>query len=396
MLTKDIIREILNNIGFRYAEIERNSYYLLSRNRNRKPIQIRISNHGTFLATWVGMANGKDSKIRLVDPSMSINISIVFIDKDNDLTKVCPGQSDCENCGESICKPSIVKGITSKNRQYTVLQYIYRSDMINNKYLKSIINAIKRASIGGKYIDPLRNLQIKKAKVKSMETHDNLTENNNTKTQYKMKQRIRLTEGDLHRIIRKCVKEALEKPFRTAETVGPFVNNRAQFLNLRTKKEQMDSDWADLRNSGAYPYGDCPNNTNDGWIPNGDYIQSEEDRENGDYPSNPNVLNRRFWESRQRKRNEGLTEAKLHKIIKRVLKEDSGNYEYMEHYYVELFHRDGDIVDCEEFGIDDLKSAIKWAKAQAAAHPDLVSEVFYVDEHGDSEETGYYYGDWSV
>lgn len=32
---------------------------------------------------------------------------------------------------------------------------------------------------------------------------------NNTKLQYKLKQRIRLTEGDLHRIIRNCVNEAL-------------------------------------------------------------------------------------------------------------------------------------------------------------------------------------------
>lgn len=212
-----------------------------------------------------------------------------------------------------------------------------------------------------------------------------------------MKQRIRLTEGDLHRIIRKCVNEALEKPFRTAETVGPFVNNRAQFLNLRTKKEQMDSDWADLRDSGAYPYGYNPNRP-DEWWRKGDYLQSDDDRENGDYPSNPNILNRRFWESRQRKRNVGLTEAKLHKIIKKTLKEgysqdETDDFYGMEHYYAELFHRDGNMVDYEEFA--SLKDAVEWAKAQADAHPDLVSEVFYIDEHGDAEETGYYYGDWS-
>ena len=39
-----------------------------------------------------------------------------------------------------------------------------------------------------------------------------LTENNSTKIQYNMKQRIRLTEGDLHRIIRKCVNEAYGSP----------------------------------------------------------------------------------------------------------------------------------------------------------------------------------------
>ena len=38
-----------------------------------------------------------------------------------------------------------------------------------------------------------------------------ITENNNTKTRYNMKQVIRLTEGDLHRIVRQCVNEALNE-----------------------------------------------------------------------------------------------------------------------------------------------------------------------------------------
>ena len=48
-----------------------------------------------------------------------------------------------------------------------------------------------------------------------------LTENNNTKTQYKMKQKISLTEGDLHRIIRKCVNEALNEDFRHGYNFEP-------------------------------------------------------------------------------------------------------------------------------------------------------------------------------
>lgn len=80
MLTNDIIREILKNIRFRNAGIESDSHYLLNTNNRGKPIQIRVSNHGTYLRTWVDMANGKDSNMRLIDPSASINISIVFID----------------------------------------------------------------------------------------------------------------------------------------------------------------------------------------------------------------------------------------------------------------------------------------------------------------------------
>lgn len=41
-------------------------------------------------------------------------------------------------------------------------------------------------------------------------TKDKLkTESNNSKAQYNMKQVIRLTEGDLHKIVRQCVNEAL-------------------------------------------------------------------------------------------------------------------------------------------------------------------------------------------
>lgn len=218
MLTNDIIREILKNIRFRNAGIESDSHYLLNTNNRGKPIQIRVSNHGTYLRTWVDMANGKDSNMRLIDPSASINISIVFIDKGNNLTKDCIGQSDCENCGEEICKPSIVQGITSKNRKYTVLQYTYQSEMINSRYLKSIINAIKRASIGGRYIDPLNSIQMKRAKVKSMTTHDSITEDNNLKLRYKMKKRIRLTEGDLHSIIRQQVRNILRE---SVDSVSP-------------------------------------------------------------------------------------------------------------------------------------------------------------------------------
>ena len=48
-----------------------------------------------------------------------------------------------------------------------------------------------------------------------------LLENNNTKTQNKMKQKIRLTEGDLHRIIRQCVNETLDEDFRSANNFEP-------------------------------------------------------------------------------------------------------------------------------------------------------------------------------
>lgn len=135
MQTKYLIREILGNIGFRLSQIDNNSFYLIGGDKDKKPIQIRVSNHCISPGMLLDIASGKDSKIRLAEPSSSINISIVFINK---------------GIESSSCKDAV--------------EYIYYSDMINRKYLKSIINAIRKASIGGRYIDPLRSLESKKAK----------------------------------------------------------------------------------------------------------------------------------------------------------------------------------------------------------------------------------------
>ncbi len=51
-----------------------------------------------------------------------------------------------------------------------------------------------------------------------------ITENNNTKRQNTMKQKIRLTEGDLHRIIRNCVNEALDE--LDARTYASYADKR--------------------------------------------------------------------------------------------------------------------------------------------------------------------------
>ena len=58
---------------------------------------------------------------------------------------------------------------------------------------------------------------------------------NNTKIQYKMKQKIRLTEGDLHRIIRNCVNEALNE--LDARTYASYANKRQAQANNSQNSE---------------------------------------------------------------------------------------------------------------------------------------------------------------
>ncbi len=182
------------------------------------------------------------------------------------------------------------------------------------------------------------NMKLKEFGLKS----PNITENNNTKTQNNMKRKIRLTEGDLHRIIRKCINEALNEG--SAETVGDFVSDRAKWLNLPSKKQQLDSDWNDLRDH--YPYG------------NGvdfDYQDSEEARENGEYPFGP-IADRHYetpedvkrWNERMKYNKQAdsrrlhkkgslnrafdednnISEGKLHKIIRRCVNEELKSKRY--------------------------------------------------------------------
>ena len=113
------------------------SFYSIQKRNKEKPVQIRLSNHGTFIKTWVDREALSDSKTRLLDPSQCINISIVFVEDGENLTQQCIGQNE-------LGKPFVVK------------QYVYKSNTINAKYLDGIVKAIMEARFRGSYIDPLQ------------------------------------------------------------------------------------------------------------------------------------------------------------------------------------------------------------------------------------------------
>ncbi len=146
-----------NGLIFKMASNGDSFYLVASRGNGAKPIQIRLSNHGTYLKTWVDMANKKDSTVRLIDPSFSINYSIVFIDGDNNLTSDCEGQPNCDNCKIPECVPQQLNGTTDKKHSYQVMQYVYDSSLIKMKYIQGFVNAIYQAIHSGKFIDPLMN-----------------------------------------------------------------------------------------------------------------------------------------------------------------------------------------------------------------------------------------------
>jgi hypothetical protein len=135
------------------------SFYSIQKRNKEKPVQIRLSNHGTFLKTWVDREALSDSKTRLLDPSQCINISIVFVEDGENLTQQCIGQQTCDNCTITPCLPQTFKGQNELGKPFVVKQYVYKSNTINAKYLDGIVKAIMEARFRGSYIDPLQSTE---------------------------------------------------------------------------------------------------------------------------------------------------------------------------------------------------------------------------------------------
>ena len=152
-----------------------------------------------------------------------------------------------------------------------------------------------------------------------------------------MKQKIKLRESELKQMIAESMKRVLRE---TAETIGPFVNNRAAFSGLKTKKEQMDSDWNDLRDT--YPYG--------GEIPF-DYQDADWNMSQYDKP---------------KRIEDYMDESNIHKIvkesIKNILKEEDNTYEtdddYYESFYKNVLEANASLYRALSFCGDNMKSDI--------------------------------------
>lgn len=146
------------------------SFYIsIERGNGQCPVQIRLSNHGTYLRTWVDRANLENSNERLQDPSHCINISIVFIDDGKDLTNDCEGQTNCDSCQITPCVPQTFDGQNDLGHPFQVQQYTYCSRIIRKRYLKGIVGVIIRALRTGKYTDPLSKVAKRKAANKTLD-----------------------------------------------------------------------------------------------------------------------------------------------------------------------------------------------------------------------------------
>lgn len=170
MVSKEIISSLIDRTGkfwgCRYPTAttsfipnkHHDSFYLIQKgNQNKPTVQIRLSNHGTYLETWTDREELGNS-VERIDPSRSINMSIVFVDDGESLTTDCEGQPNCEDCKLPMCKPQKFEGQNEIGRPFTVYQYTYKSKQIKQRYINALAKAIFNARYSGQYTDPLRNL----------------------------------------------------------------------------------------------------------------------------------------------------------------------------------------------------------------------------------------------
>lgn len=194
----EAITVIRDNNGFE-ANKKDSSYYRVYTVPNQRPLQVRISNHGTHLWTW-------DENAEYV-PHRGYNISIVFMSSSK-------GYSDSNttvnmDIFEKDANGQKIKIGTKPN--FEVIQYVYDCDLLTPNNVARINQFIQQIPRYKKFIDPMKSNPKKHAKVYKLTPNNAsevITENNNTKN---MKNRIRLTESQLHRVIKESVKQVLSE-----------------------------------------------------------------------------------------------------------------------------------------------------------------------------------------
>ena len=190
---KQTINLIRQNNGFKPNKRE-DSFYRTYTIQNNRPIQVRISNHGTHLWTWYD----KD-----YDPSYAINICVVF-SKD--------GSHSSDTTVDTWIKDE-QGNVIGERKPFEVKQFVYNCQILDENDAGLINAEIQNTWKNGGFNDPLAGTP-KHANVVLLKTNQD-TDNDNTdiKTENIMKNKrtYRLTENKLRGVIREAVKSALRE-----------------------------------------------------------------------------------------------------------------------------------------------------------------------------------------
>lgn len=204
---ENIINTIRDNNGFKSNKHE-DSYYRLY-NTSKGPIQVRISNHGTELWTWVKNAP--------IDPSECYaNICIVLSDDgthhSNTTADMNIYQKD-EN-GKNILDYDGKRIPIGRLDDFEVIQYVYNLSILSNRNVGIINKMIQQIPTKNYYYEPLQTNPQKHAKVFKLipnKPEEIIKENIDTYMKTNNRNVVRLTESQLKQMIAESVKKVLNE-----------------------------------------------------------------------------------------------------------------------------------------------------------------------------------------
>lgn len=226
-------------------------------------IVIRVSEHGTYLNTWV---KHKD------DPTISLqNLSVVFTNTPVEYsTKIEPREIEKED-----------GSITTEYIYFVVEQYVYRLDNLNEKDFKMVIKQIKTLSNSKVFRDPLKKKPSKVASrtvltptdlnnrpipptKNSIHSRQTIVANNKDKEidakgniipeskRHKIT-KVRLTESQLQKVISNCVRQILNEEYKVVERNTKFNwGNGDEGFALITLKTDLGGESRVVENDGCY------------------------------------------------------------------------------------------------------------------------------------------------
>lgn len=184
------IELIRRNGGFKPNRND-SSYYRTYTIEGNRPLQARVSNHGTWLWTWYD---------KQYDPSYAINTCVVYSENGEDNSNIEVDMRIVDKDGNVI----------GEKKPFEVTQYVYNCQLLDENDSILINQAVQNIWQNKGYKDPLANTP-KHARVMILRPNEEpeiITEN---KTRYNMNKLIRLTESDLHRIVKESVQRILKE-----------------------------------------------------------------------------------------------------------------------------------------------------------------------------------------
>lgn len=184
------IELIRRNGGFK-SNSNDSSYYRTYTIEGNRPLQARISNHGTWLWTWYD---------KQYDPSYAINTCVVYSENGEDNSNIEVDMRIVDKDGNVI----------GEKKPFEVTQYVYNCQLLDENDSILINQAVQNIWQNKEYKDPLANTP-KHARVMILRPNEEpeiITEN---KTRFNMNKLIRLTESDLHRIVKESVQRILKE-----------------------------------------------------------------------------------------------------------------------------------------------------------------------------------------